>query len=61
MKLSDIMRDIIDLIDQKTGQASTQDDGTTTNSTETRMTQVTPEPGDNGEPQPGPVLPIHLA
>ena len=58
MKVSDIMRDIADLIDQKMSQGPTPDSGMSTNSTETKMTQVTPEPGDDGEPQPKMVPPL---
>lgn len=58
MKVSDIMRDIADLIDQKMSQGPTPDSGMSTNSTQTKMTQVTPEPGDDGEPQPTMVPPL---
>jgi len=58
MKLADIMRDIADLLDQKAGQDQSPGADMTTNSTQTKMTQVTPEPGDNGEPQPKMVPPL---
>jgi hypothetical protein len=47
MKISDIMRDIADLIDQKMSQGPGPDSGMSTNSTQKKLTKVEVEPPED--------------